>query len=398
MFPPEARLVRWVAAATIGCAVVLLAVNFVGQRDGLTSFGPQLGADYPAFYTAGHLLNTAPSRLYDLTLQDQLFHRWIPGAPADQLLFYPSAPFLAVLFRPLALLPYAWSYGVWLVIGVGLTLAGFQWLKRSTPELADDWPTVVLAGCSFAPLLVEGWIGGQTSALVLFCVSLAIWLQHQGRSRWAGAAMAALAFKPTLLLLFAPMLLATRAWRVLQGMVLGGLVFAGVSVWAVGIEGFWRFLEFLAKYAEVRQRAPESLHPWKYVDLRSAAYPIFYHPAGWAVALMVVLVLAAAVLLWRTWRRSTDWRLTWATALVWTPVLSPHFAVYDTVLLIPAAVLLTPSCRQSPWFFRGLTVLYVVAWFSQPVAAAVGVQCLSVAVAWFGWRCCTEGELSVGRS
>ncbi|MEN6558172.1 MAG: hypothetical protein ABFC54_08345, partial [Thermoguttaceae bacterium] len=131
MFPPEARLVRWVAAATIGCAVVLLAVNFVGQRDGLTSFGPQLGADYPAFYTAGHLLSTAPSRLYDLTLQDQLFHRWIPGAPADQLLFYPSAPFLAVLFRPLALLPYAWSYGVWLVIGVGLTLAGFQWLKRS---------------------------------------------------------------------------------------------------------------------------------------------------------------------------------------------------------------------------------------------------------------------------
>ncbi|MEN6407812.1 MAG: glycosyltransferase family 87 protein [Thermoguttaceae bacterium] len=387
-----------VAAATIGCAVVLLAVNFIGQRNGLTPFGPQLGADYPAFYTAGHILNTTPQRLYDLELQDRLFHKLIPGAPADQLLFYPSAPFLAVLFRPLALLPYAWSYFGWLVIGVGLALAGFLLLKRSTPELASDWPTVVLAGCSFTPLLVEGWIGGQTSALVLFCVSLAIYLQQRGRSRWAGVAMAALAFKPTLLLLFVPMLLATRAWRVLQGMALGGLVFAGVSVCAVGGEGCRRFLEFLAKYAEVRQRAPESLHPWKYVDLRSAAYPIFYHPAGWAVALMAVLALVAALLLWRTWRRSTDWRVAWATAMVWTPVLSPHFAIYDTVLLIPAAVLLTPSCRETPWFFRGLTILYLVAWFSQPISAAVGVQCLSLAVAWFGWQCCTAGELSATRS
>ena len=36
----------------------------------------------------------------------------------------------------------------------------------------------MLAALSFTPFLLEGWIGGQTSALVVFCLALAIYLRQ----------------------------------------------------------------------------------------------------------------------------------------------------------------------------------------------------------------------------
>ena len=293
-FATPAR-VRFVAAAMIACALLLVAIGFAKQRDGITPFGPELGGDYSAFYVAGQILNSEPDRLYDLALQEKLHRQLIPGTPADQILFYPSAPFFAVLYRPLAMLPYSWSYLVWLAIGAGLAIGGFALIWKGCPELAGgDWLTAMLASVSFAPLLLEGWVGGQTTVLVFFCVALAVYLRQWNRPVAAGVVLAVLSFKPTLLLLLVPMLIVTRSFRVLLGMALGGLGFFVISIWAVGWDGCVQFVRFLVKYAEATNTAPEALKPWKYVDLRSAVYPLFCHPSWWATVLLGVLFLAGA--------------------------------------------------------------------------------------------------------
>jgi len=371
-------MIRFISIAAICTALSLLTWNIATQHGGITTFGPELGGDYPAFYLAGQTLNTDPDRLYDLPRQEELFHQLIPDAP-NHFLFYPGAPFLAVLFRPLALLPYTWSYLAWLGIGAALALASFWLLWRACGK-TGNWLTALLACLSFAPLLLEGWIGGQTAVVVLFCVSSAIYLHSRGHPISAGAVLAVLAFKPTLLLLVVPMLFVTRSFRVLLGMALGSLGALVISLWAVGYSGCVSWLQLLAYYAEVKRLAPESLKPWKYVDLRSAVYPLFYHPPLWASILLAFLFTAGTTLLLRTWWQSAkggDWRTTWASALIWTPVLSPHFAVYDTVLLIPAAFLVAPSIRP-------LALIYLAAWCSQSVAQFIGFQPLTAAIVLFG--------------
>ncbi len=278
-------------------------------------------------------------------------------------------------------------------------MGGFALLWKASPELAGgDWPTALLASLSFTPLLLEGWIGGQTTALVLFCLASAIYLRQRGHRASSGAVLAVLAFKPTLLLLLAPMLIVTRSFRVLLGMAVGGLALLGVSLWAVGLDGCRAFMRFLAAYAEVKRIAPESLKPWKYVDLRSAVYPVFYHPSAWAAILTAVLALAAAAILLRTWLRCKDQRLAWATALAWTPVLSPHLAVYDAVVLIPAVFLAAAAGKFSRRLALSATIVYLTAWFSQAVSAMAGVQPLSIAIVLLGLCLCAEQTREKGSS
>lgn len=187
-----------------------------------------------------------------------------------------------------------------------------------------------------------------------------------------------LAFKPPLLFLLVPMLLVTRSFRTLAGLVVGGLGLAAVSL-AVGLDTCADFLSSLRVYTEIKQVAPEVLRLWKYVDIRSALYPVFYHPSMWASAVLLALLLAGVVVLVRTWREK-DWRVAWAATLIWTTVLSPHCAIYDTAILIPAAYLLASAWGMSQRLFMLLSLVYVVAWFSQPISQAVGFQPLTCAI------------------
>ncbi len=81
--------------------VATLVYSFATQRGGRTAFGPMLGADFAAFYTAGTLLNEYPAgRLYDSELQAGIYRQLLPSAPADSLLPYVYAPFFILPFAP----------------------------------------------------------------------------------------------------------------------------------------------------------------------------------------------------------------------------------------------------------------------------------------------------------
>src|SRR5262249_2015690 len=110
------RSLRVVSVTVIVMSLGLLAVGYATAEGGRTAFGSEFGADSPAFYTAGTILNEHPgSELYDDGLQDRIYHQTLPAVPADEKLPYVNPPFVALLFRPLALLPYSVSVLVWLV-------------------------------------------------------------------------------------------------------------------------------------------------------------------------------------------------------------------------------------------------------------------------------------------
>ena len=354
-------MTRMLSLGMIGCTLVLVLV-----------FGSRFGSDYSCFYFAGKILNSTPERLYDLRLQEQWYDSLVPDAVPGTFCTYPYAPFLALLYQPLAVLPYAWSYFLWLVIGLVLYATSF-WLLSGRVQ---DRFTLLLAAISFTPFLIEGWLGGQTTGLVVFIVATAMRLQPR-YPLLAGTVLAALAFKPTLLGLIVPMLLVTGCFRVLVGLALGGVGAIAASWWAVGWSGCLGWLHSLHTYT-VAKATPGVLRSFKYVDLQSTL-------PTWAAVLVGVVLL---VLLFRFWRRA-DQRKAWALALIFTPVLNVHCAIYDVSLVVPALLLLGINAVQ-PW----ATLIYIMAWFTQPVALATGFQPITFLLILFGVHQCVTSSCS----
>jgi hypothetical protein len=412
--------IRFVALSMVLLCLAGLGATVMTARQGQTIFGPQVGADYAAFYLAGAALNAdPPERLYDLTRQDEAYHALLPRTPAELSLPFVYAPPLAIFARPLAALPYALSYVVWTVISLVAFRVAFGLFWRQCPGLRQlDFGTSLIAAASFCPFILETVVGGQCSVLALLCVALSMELERRRRPIAAGAALALCLYKPTLLLLIIPMLLLTGRWRMLLGGALMTVVLGALSWWAVGTQGLLDYQQLLAHYAAVRRDAPETFDHWKYVDFTIFVQRIIPHPpaalwwmlAGFGCAAAGVM----ARLAWQAGRErprastaeaytasAPGLQLAWAAALACTPILSPHCAIYDTIFVIPAVMLtanflatrrgpLSGACAAdtTTWLttpFAALVVLlYLTPWFTQPLARSCHVQMLTLVLAALG--------------
>jgi hypothetical protein len=394
------EVIHFVAVVILLMTATSLLVMFAASGRRGTKIGPALGADYAGFYMAGTLLNNFSSdQLYDLRLQDRLFHQVQPEAPPGEVLTYVHAPFVAPLFQPLARLPYAPSFMAWLVISVTLSLAGIGLtLKTASAIPALDRPTAWLLAVSFEPLVNECWLGGQASGFGLFWLALALACERRGRPFTAGLALGVLGYKPTLLTLILPMLVVGRRWRTLGGLALGATALAGLSLAVVGWHGFKSYIDLLLYYSRTVSGDRMIFRTQKYVDILSFFKLILGVASPAARALAVALTIPALVFLAAIWagaiRGGRDRReLAFATTLTWTPILNPYGAVYDTVLVVPGLILTadilyrrSPPARPAlPIAFQGfLGLLYLAALLSPFFAFAFGFQPLTLALASMG--------------
>jgi hypothetical protein len=390
--------IRFACATFLAMHVVLLAVMFATERGGRTIFGPALGGDYAAFYMAGTILNTYPAdRLYDLELHDRLYHRLLPAIPPEKSLPFPQSPFVAVWFQPLARLPYAWSYAVWLVISGGLALAGLVVAARTAGAIPpEDRTTAVLLALSFQPLLTECWAGGQTSAFGLFWVAVALRCERLDRPIAVGAALAMCLFKLTLLVWVVPMLVVAGRVRALAGFALASLGLAAFSLLTVGPAGCLSYADLLRGYArDVTGQAP-IFRTFKFVDIRAFFTLLLGGPSTLAQAASLVTALIGLPLLvscwWAARRPGGDRRvLALGATFSWTAVFNLYTPVYDVALVLPGVILTADVLyrrgggRTLEPRFRGLLALLVlVPWVSQALALTIGFQPLTLVLLTLG--------------
>ena len=393
----EAHALAWIALA-IG--VILCGVSVVFGMEGRTFLGRPLGGDFIEFYSIGKILNNyQPARVYDLQLATVLQHVALPSMPETQMLVFGQAPFIASLFRPFALLPYAWAYVAWLGFSAGLYIASLALLFRTVHLDAQDRKTGFLLALSSTPFLFETWIGGQMSVVVFFIWALFFWCLENDRRLIAGFVLALCLFKPTLVALPAIMLLVGRRWRVLGGFAAGGVAMALLSIATVGLEGCRAWLGALAMNGHIVARAGEASHQAKYVDLLAFSHLLF--PA-WPIMADIVSAVVAVIAVgwlglawWTSDLSSTDLRL-WAATLCFTLVANPYVPIYDVILVV-AAVALVLDNREA--LAGWIILLYMVPWLSQSFAEFLHVQLITLALAAFGiWVLKTTGKSSVNHS
>jgi alpha-1,2-mannosyltransferase len=378
----------WVA---LGIGVILCVVAVLLGFRGRTFLGRPLGGDFIEFYTIGKILNNyAPARIYDLRLAVELQHAALPSMPETQMLVYGQAPFIASLFRPFALLPYAWAYVAWLGFSASLFIAGLAVLFRSLRLSAEDRKTGFLLALSCTPFLFETWIGGQMSVVVFFIWVLFLWCLERDRRFLAGLILALCLFKPTLVALPVLMLLIGRRWRIVGGFTAGGFAMALLSIVTVGLDGCRAWFGALAMNGNRVVASAEAWHLAKYVDIVAFSHLLF---ANWpAMADGAAITVGAIAVSWLglAWWRSDGSKLNgpsadrplWAATLCFTLVVNPYAPIYDAILVV-AAVALMASTRQAlaaGW----ILLLYMVPWVTQSFAEFLHLQLMTGVLAGFG--------------
>lgn len=382
----------------IAAGLILCGISIFRGFHGQTFMGRPVGGDFVEFYTIGKILNDFDAaRIYDLKLAVGLQHSILPSMAETQMLVFGHAPYIALLFRPFALLPYLWAYAAWLAFSAALYLAALNLLFRATGIPQEDRAIAFLLAVSFMPFVFETWIGGQLSVVMFFLWALFFRLRSLNRLFLAGIVIGLGVFKPTLVLLPVAMLFLGRRWRVLQGFATGAAAATALSFSLVGLDGCRAWLDTLLFNGRMAAGQGEAWHLAKSVDMSSFFHLLLFNAAPLTSIVLAGAGLLALVILGLAWWRSSAWRESpaaddglWAATLCLTLVVSSYAPVYDAILIVIAAALAERACRGQGREERGtlqgwLLLLYMAAWLTQSMAEFLHLQIYTLVLAGFGF-------------
>lgn len=184
-------------------------------------FFAALSAKYTVKVTDPHAPRSAIQRWYDqLKSLDEDANPW-------ERFNYPNPPIMALLLRPLLLLPPVPAALVWFYLKVGLTLLAFSWVFRLV-EVPDQpfppWAKALTVLLAVRPVMGD-LIHGNVNLFILFLVVAALYAFRRGRDVTSGLLLAlAVACKVTPAL-FIPYLVWKRSWKALLGCGVGLVLF-----------------------------------------------------------------------------------------------------------------------------------------------------------------------------
>ena len=193
--------------------------------------------DFPAFYTAAHLIATGSGDLiYDTTAMAAAELK-IAGTPVggSGVLAYFNPPFFALALAPLTMFSMDRAFQVWTLFGVCLLVVECALLWQVAQRLSLSWRVGLIAGFATLFPVAYGLQHGQFSLIVVVSWTVGFLLLYQRRDLLAGIALAPLLIKPELALPIAAYLALRRRWGALAALAVMTLLAAGVSVAAIGI-------------------------------------------------------------------------------------------------------------------------------------------------------------------
>ena len=253
--PALARSLWTVSAVVAGVLALAGVAVFVGHlaQDPLV--------DTRAYWDAGRRLNEGLP-LYDAT-----------STSSTGLYLYP--PLLAILFRPLALLPFPVAAAIWMAVLVcSLVLT----LRRITP---DRWAWIAV-GCLGVPI---GWAlaVGQAEPLITVLLTLG--------APWSVAFAGHLKIAPWLVAVF---WVGRRDWRALRRFVAWVIAIGVVQlVLEPAATISYLRLEWVGPAFNVRNFSPYAIHPLLWValvaGLLGAALWQARRPSGWPLAVCLAV-------------------------------------------------------------------------------------------------------------
>lgn len=300
------------------------------------------GHDFVHFYMLGGIaIDRATPDLYDFDAQSKRLDRLVPEYETR---FLPvHTPQVALFFAPIAALPYVAAIWTWLLISACLYAASCWALWRALPALHDYTGIAVLLAAGF-PAAQAMAATGQTSAFALAWLVLAYLALRRRHDVLAGMALGMLAYKPTFGLLVPFALLSTRQFRATAAAA-GTALLQFVIAWAYfgreAIIDYVRNFETISSQRSLLEAQPYAMH--SLLAFFSMLMPSD-HVAKVAYLVTSGIVAAMAI---RVWRSRSALEVRYGTLIIASVLVSPHFYVYDLVILAAAFFLLASWAVQS---------------------------------------------------
>jgi hypothetical protein len=318
---------------------------------------PRVGADFSVFWTASYLmLHGSPAQAYDFSAFSRLsaarFDTLRHGAFAPWL--YP--PTYLLLVTPLALLPFALAYPLFVALGVGV-LGCAAWRVAGLGAVAGAARAGALALLAAPCVFVTATLG-QNAFLTASCAALAVYWAER-RPLWAGLCIGLLSVKPQMALLFPFVLIAARAWRTLAWAALASAAFVALSVLVCGAESLRLFVASagLARSIVLEHGVVFWLvSPTPFAALRLAGVPL--NAAYAAHAGVAAIAIGAACV---AWAGTHDVRVRAAVLTVATLIANPYVWHYELAWLAVAIACMLSIGWRDGWL-RGEQTAIALMW------------------------------------
>jgi hypothetical protein len=359
------RDARWLtlkrlnAYATVMIVVTAAIITWALTGPGVDDpAGRAVGTDFVSFWTVSWaVLNGRQDTIYVPAALAGLEQAVVPHGDAA---FYPwlYPPTALLIVYPLALLPYLWALGAWLVAG----LAGYLTaLWRILP-----FPQTLWAGLGFPAVLVTA-THGQNAFLVTALLAWGLLLLRR-QPIIAGILVGMLSFKPQLGVLLPVAMISGGHGRAVAAAALTVFTLSAATILLFGPNA-WH--EFVANTSFTYTMLNAGLVPYfKFQSVFAAIRLLGGGPVIAYITQAVAAAGAAGLVAW-IWRNPSDPDIKSASVLAATPLATPYLVDYDLVLLAPAIAWMVRSRIRYgalPWegvTFAAVTLLTLVA---RPVA------------------------------
>jgi len=328
----------------------------------------EIGGDFMTLYAAGRVsLNYPHTQLYNLDIQETEYRK-VAGPKGYSPFGY--TPWFAIPLELLAHFPYAVAFGLWSLISVLLLLVAYR-LIADSEFVPSSWNNLGFLAClAFPPYLFYSLLNGHPSALALLVVVSAFILQKKGKCVVAGMTLALLSYKPPLLVFITPMLVFTKQWKSLMGLIIGGGILGLIGLAWVGVDANIALLKILRLYTQAINSRAEIFQTDKYIDL-GAAIKMLVGPHALLRPLLLALSFPVVCFLWY---RSGAVPISWALAIVSGLLFNIYTPIYDSTLLIFAVIIIGVRNLDS-WL---VVALYLVPLFTVPFARVTGIQLFTI--------------------
>jgi hypothetical protein len=275
--------------------------------------------DFLNLYTGASLaLDGKFASMHDVDVQLQREREFVPST--DALVPFVRPSFYALLLAPLALIPFAKAFWVWIAVQSALLIGCWAWGFRQFGPNALVFAAFSLPG----PL---GIASGQDCVILLALFIIAYELKDRGKAGWSGAALALMLIKFHLVLLWPVALLVQRRWKMLAGFCAVAAAEAGLSLALGGIEGARTYVALL------RNKSLDHLSPSK--ELMICFQGLTENLGIESPAVTGTIIAAILLLFVFAVYQAPLWKMFAVTAVA-SLLVAPHVYGYDaTLLLLP---------------------------------------------------------------
>jgi len=303
----------------IGLTILLIFASLLLKL----ATGEAAHLDFGQLYAAGAMISEGQTGyLYDLKAQTATQERVLrrPG-----VLPFISPPFEALLFVPMAKIPYSQAYLLWGAFNIALYV-WFAWMTRIVSGLSIYQHLIACFG--FFPLWLAVDLGQMTLVLLVLVTFSAFAVKREQDFR-AGILLGLGLFRFQLLLPLLVFSLVQRRWRFLGGTALVGALYLALSLWIVGFGGLWSYLRLLNNITETLGDSSS----WNMPTIQ-CFFNLFFSPRP-VIVKSLSIISGLALLGWLIHRASKlDEDHCLAALLFVSVLLTPYAHPYDLSLVL----------------------------------------------------------------